>query len=82
MQRLRLTLISQVWKLARKRLEDLEEDVLRQVFRLIVLADELVGDVEDLPPVQPDDLLPGVLIARQTPFDQLVDGGRLRGLVL
>jgi len=47
MQRFRLTLTSQVWKLRRRfeggqRLEHFQEDVLRQVFRLVVPADELV----------------------------------------
>ena len=56
-------LMIQVWKLARRsnvleRLEDLQEDVLRQIFGLVVLADELVGDVEDLAPVLPDDQSP------------------------
>ena len=46
-----------------ERLEDLEEDVLGQVLGLLVRADELVGDVEDLAPVLPDDLLPRRLIA-------------------
>jgi hypothetical protein len=41
-----------------QRLEDLEEDVLRQVLGLVVLAGELVGDVEDLAPVLADDLAP------------------------
>ncbi len=42
-----------------QRLEDLQEDVLRQVLGLVVPADELVGEVEDLAPVLPDDLVPG-----------------------
>ena len=41
-----------------QRLEDLQEDVLRQVLGLVVPADELVGQVEHLAPVLPDDLLP------------------------
>ena len=41
-----------------ERLEDLQEDVLRQILGLVVPADELVGDVEDLPPVLADDLVP------------------------
>ena len=56
-----------------QRLEDLEEDVLRQVLGLVVPPDELVGEVEDLAPVLPDDLLPGGLVARQTPLDERVD---------
>ena len=63
MHRLRLTLISQVWKLARRsnvssELIQLQEDVLRQVLGQIVLANELVRDVEHLAPVQADDRLP------------------------
>ena len=34
-----------------QRLEDLQEDVLGQILGLVVLAGELVGDVEDLAPV-------------------------------
>ena len=71
-------LISQVWKFARRsnvfeRLENLEEDVLRQILGLVVLADELVGDVEDLAPVLADDLLPGELIALQAALNQRLD---------
>jgi len=58
----------------RQRLEDLQEDVLREVFGLVVLADELVRDVEDLAPVLPDDLLPGDLIALQAALNQRLDG--------
>ena len=59
-----------------ERLEDLEEDVLRQILGLVVLADELVGDVEHLAPVLADDLLPRLLIAGQAALDQLVDRSR------
>ena len=38
-----------------ERLVQLEEDVLREILGLIVPADELVGDVEDLAPIQADD---------------------------
>ena len=60
-------LMSQVWKLARRskvceRLEDLQEDVLRQVLGLVVPPDELVGEVEHLAPVLADDGLPGDLV--------------------
>jgi len=65
-----------------ERSENLQEDVLCQILCLVVLADELVGDVEDLAPVQAHDLLPGLLIAGQTPLNQLVDRWRLGGLVL
>ena len=56
-----------------ERLEDLEEDVLREILGLVVLADELVGDVEHLAPVLADDLLPGELIAVQAALDQRLD---------
>ena len=70
-------LMIQVWKFARRskrlqRLEDLQEDVLRQIFGLVVLADELVGDVEHLAPVLPDDQLPRHLIAGQALLDEAV----------
>ena len=84
MQRLRLMLMIQVWKFARRsnvceRLEDLQEDILREILGLVVLADELVGDVEDLAPVLPDDRLPRDLVAAQALLDQAVGRGRLRG---
>ena len=60
-----------------ERLEDLQEDVLRQVLGLVVLADELVRDVEHLPPVLPDDRFPGHLIAPEALLDQRI--GRDRG---
>src|SRR5687767_3430556 len=49
-----------------QRLEYLQEDILRQVLGFIVLADELVGDVEDLPPVLSDDGFPRRLVTLQT----------------
>ena len=52
-----------------ERLEHLEEDVLRQVLGFVVLADELVGDVEHLAPVQPDDRVPRRLVAAQTALE-------------
>ena len=55
-----------------QRLEDLDEDVLRQVLGLVVFAGELVRDVEHLPPVLPDDLPPGVLVAGQAALDQRI----------
>ena len=61
-----------------QRLEDLQKDVLGQIFRLVVLADELVGHVEDLPPMLADDRLPGELVTLQAALDELVRGSRLR----
>ena len=55
-----------------ERLEQLQEDVLRQVLGLVVTADELVRDVENLPPVLADDRFPRGLIAAQTALDDLV----------
>ena len=87
MQRFRLTLISQVWKLARRskvceRPEHLQEDVLREILGLLVRADELVRDVEHAAPVLRDDGLPGALVAFRTALNQLVGGGlRCGGLV-
>ena len=62
-----------------ERLVQLEEDVLRQVLGLVVPADELVGDVEDLAPVQADDRFPRRLIAVQAALDELVGRRRRRG---
>src|SRR5262249_11148765 len=59
-----------------ERLEHLQEDVLRQIFGLLVPADELVRDVEHLAPVLAHDGFPGELIARQAPLNQRLD--RLR----
>src|SRR5688500_7194377 len=58
-----------------QRLENLDEDVLREIFRLVMLADELVGEVVHLAPVLPDDQVPGLLIAGKTPLDQQIGRG-------
>ena len=57
-----------------QRLEDLEEDVLRQILGFVVPADELVGQVEDLAPMLAHDLIPGGLIAGEAPLDERVRG--------
>jgi hypothetical protein len=57
-----------------ERLENLEEDILRQVLGLVVLAGELVRDVEHLAPVLADDLFPGLLVAGEAALDQRIDG--------
>src|SRR4030095_9081089 len=62
-----------------QRPEDLQKNVLRQIFRFVVLADELVRDVEDLPPVLANDRFPGLLIAAQTLLDETVGRCGLRG---
>ena len=62
-----------------ERLEDLQKNILSEIFGLVVLADELVGDVEDLAPVLPDDRLPRGLVAAQALRDQGVGCSRLRG---
>jgi hypothetical protein len=62
-----------------QRLEDLQEDVLGEVLGLVVLAHELVRDVENLPPVLPDDGFPGNLISGETLLDEAVGCERLRG---
>src|SRR6185503_8909257 len=62
-----------------QRLEDLEKDILRQIFRFVVLADELVRDVEHLSPVQANNRVPGDLIAAQALLDEAVGRARLRG---
>ena len=53
-----------------ERLEDLQEDVLRQIFGFLVPADELVRDVEDFPPVLLDDRVPGELVALKTSLNE------------
>jgi len=53
-----------------ERLEDLQEDLLREIFRLVVLADELVGHVEHFAPVLADDEIPGRLIVLEAPLNQ------------
>src|SRR5262245_57716432 len=55
-----------------ERLENFQEDVLCQVLGFVVAADESIRDVEHLPPVLTNDLLPRRLIAVETPLDQLV----------
>ena len=61
-----------------ERFEQLQKDVLREVFREIVTADKLVRDVEDLAPVQADDLVPCRLVAVEAPLDDVVDRGNAR----
>jgi len=60
-----------------QRAEDLQEDVLREILGLIVLADELVCDVEHLAPVLAHDLLPCPLIAGEALLDEAVRRQRL-----
>ena len=50
-------------------LEDLQEDLLRQVLRGVMPPGELVGDVEDLALESRDDLLPRGLVAVQAAVD-------------
>src|SRR5438132_12399016 len=57
----------------RERLEQLEEDVLREIFRLVMAADELVRDVEDLAPVETHDRFPRGLITLEAAFDEGID---------
>ncbi len=63
----------------RERLEDLQEDVLREIFGFVVLADELVSDVEDFPPVLADDGVPRRLIPGETLLNEAVRRRRLSG---
>jgi hypothetical protein len=62
-----------------ERLEDFQEDVLGEVLGFLVLADEFVGDVEDLAAVLPDDRLPRLLVAAQALLDQRFDFSRRHG---
>lgn len=59
--------------------EDLQEDLLTEVFRLIVSADELVGNVEDASPVLLDDGVPRRLISTKTRLNELIRGARWGG---
>ena len=79
MHRLRLTLISQVWKFARRSKVSSDLKIFRKMScarssASVVRADELVGDVEDLAPVLTDDQLPGELVAAQAPLDERLEG--------
>jgi hypothetical protein len=53
--------------------EDLQKDVLREIFGFVVPAHELVREVEDLAPVETNDLGPGRLIATEAPVDELIE---------
>jgi hypothetical protein len=64
-----------------ERLEDLQEDVLGQIFGFVMFADELVRDVEHTPPVQTDDAFPGDLVAAQASLDQGFGFVRRRWLI-
>ena len=63
----------------RERPEDLQEDVLAEIFGFVVAAHELVRHIEDLPPVQTDDPLPGLLVAGEATLDEGVNLGRRLG---
>src|SRR5438093_12432747 len=56
---------------AAKRLEDLDEDFLRQIFRVAALSAEPVAQVIDFSSVRPQQLLPGGAVARKAAFYQL-----------
>ena len=62
-----------------QRLEQLEEDVLREILGLVMPADELVRDVEHPAPIEAHDLVPGALIAVEAALDDRVDRMRRRG---
>src|SRR6202008_3396022 len=58
--------------------EDLEEDLLGQVFRVVMPPLELVADMKHIPLVAGDDELPGGIVLLQASLDQLrVGRGRL-----
>jgi hypothetical protein len=58
--------------------EDLEEDLLGQVLRVVMPPRELVGDMKHLPLVAADDELPGGIVLLEASLDQLrVGRGRL-----
>ena len=59
-----------------ERPEHLQENLLGQVLRLVVRADEPVRDVEDLPPVRLDDRIPRRLIAVGRALDDRFAGHR------
>src|SRR5688500_681680 len=60
-----------------ERSKDLEENLLREVFRFFVRTDEPVRDVEDLSPVRRDDRFPRGLIALGRALDGHINGHRL-----
>ena len=60
-------------------LADSARESIRQYaigYDLVVLAYELVRDVEDFSPVLADDEIPGDLVAAQTSLDERFDGDR------
>ena len=58
-----------------ERSENLEKDVLREIFCDVVFSHELVRDVEHFPPMLFDNQLPRHLITTQTALDQCFEGG-------
>ena len=54
-----------------QRPEQLDEDLLGQVLGLVDLRDELVGDVEDPLPVDPDERVPRRRISLETALDEV-----------
>jgi hypothetical protein len=56
-----------------ERLEDLQENILREILGFVMASHELVCDVEHLAPVLTDDAVPGSLIAVQTFVNQGFD---------
>ena len=61
-----------------ERLEDLQEDVLGEIFRFVVFSDEFICDVEHLPPVLADHRFPGGLVSTQALLDEGVGRRRLQ----
>jgi hypothetical protein len=61
-----------------ERFEDLQEDVLREILRLVVFSDELIRDIEHLTPVLTDHRFPGGLVAAQALLNEAVGRRRLQ----
>src|SRR5262245_34032216 len=56
-----------------ERLEQLEKDVLSEIFGFVLAADEFVRDVEHLAPVETHDVVPRALITFEATFDEGID---------
>src|SRR5262249_39754341 len=56
-----------------ERLENPEKDLLREILRLVALANELVRDVEDFTPVLANDGVPRGLVSIKAALDECIN---------